>query len=97
MECCLAAISGCVEYGGERASCGGCPEGSPIDRDFAQDFALLNTVVVEVVVLIVARIGDPQDFVDIIAVNQHRVEHTDALGLSGTIVMDESSPSIWLS
>jgi len=34
-----------------------------------RDFALLSTVVVDVVVLVVARIGNPQDFVDIIAVD----------------------------
>jgi len=61
------------------------------------DLGLLNIVVVEVVVIVAAAIAHSEDLVDIIAVNQHRVEHTDALGLSGTIVMDESSPSIWLS
>jgi len=61
MECCLAGISGCVEYGGERASCGGVPRG--------RDLALLNTVVVEVIIIVVAVVSHSEHFIDIVAVD----------------------------
>jgi len=44
---------------------------------------LLNTVVVEVVVIVAAAIAHPEDLVDIIAVNVPRLRYPACIGLPG--------------